>query len=306
MLNQRYSSIANLGSRSRAPGVSIEKRTLDMGKIRLAHLGVHTLRLPKEEEKNEGNNELEEIRQLCLFNSKVCREQEDKQKESVWKFLADVVQNQMNDDDKVFSGWGGKGGGALGVDTIAYFFDYYEKLGDVQMLATMFCVLSGGHRRQNKNHAWLLPKGREAVYDTYIIRYAELLYSWGLLNVRAELNKHLKFPPAQTEYSFVFGEKEHKINQRGLEVACLCPTCGTEIESKTSSYCQICGDFAFRCSICDIAVRGLFTFCEICHHGGHLNHMVEWFSTKRLCPTGCGCQCSGHIFETELLPPPVT
>jgi hypothetical protein len=206
----------------------------------------------------------------------------------------------MNDDDKIFGGWGGKGGGALGVDTIAHFFDYYEKLGDVQMLATMFCVLSGGHRNENnRNHSFLLLKGREAVYDTYIIRYAELLYSWGLLNVRAELNKHLKYPPAQNEYLFQSGEDEGKKKQTGLRIACLCPTCGTEIESKSSSYCKLCQDFAFRCSICDISVRGLFTFCEICHHGGHLNHMVEWFSTKRLCPTGCGCQCT---LSTPLTP----
>ncbi|KAL3908755.1 MAG: hypothetical protein SGILL_008364, partial [Bacillariaceae sp.] len=298
----RYSSSESQRSRSRAPGRSIEKRTLDMGKIRLAHLGVHTLRLPKEEEKHEENEELKEIHQLCLFNGNVCRHQGDAQKEGVWKLLADIVQNQMNDDDKSFSGWGGKSGGALGVDTVSHFFDFYEKLGDVQMLATMFCVLSGGHRRQNKSHAFLLPKGREAVYDTYILRYAELLFAWGQLNTRAELNKHLKFPPSQKDYTFLSGEEDRKATQTGLEVACLCPTCGTEVESKTSSYCNVCKDYAFRCSICDIAVRGLSTFCETCHHGGHLNHMVEWFSTKRLCPTGCGCQCT---FSTPFAPPQV-
>ncbi|KAL3918200.1 MAG: hypothetical protein SGILL_004350 [Bacillariaceae sp.] len=275
------------GSRSRAPGVPIEKRALDMG-----HLGVHTLRLPKEEGESKERDELDEIRQLCLFNAKICKQYGDNQKGGVWEVLSEIVQNQMNTDDKAFSGWGGKGGGALGVDTIARFFEYYEKLGDVQMLATMYCVLSGGHRNKNENRPFLLPKGREAFYDTYILRYAELLYAWGLLNVRAELNKHLQFPPTPYEYECLSGEDERKTTQPGVGVACLCPTCGTEVESNASGYCQRCRDFAFRCSICDIAVRGLFTFCETCHHGGHLNHMVEWFSKSRFCPTGCGCQCT--------------
>ncbi len=268
-----------------------------MNKIKRANLGVHTISLAEKEDKLFDNEELEEIRQLCLYNAKVCEDQNEGQKENVWTLLADIVQSQMNNDDKTFNGWGGKGGGALGVDMVSYLFEYYEKIGDVQMLATMFCVLSGGHHgSKTKNCTFFLPKGRAAVYDTYIIRYGELLYSWGLLNTRAELNKHLKFPPYRNEFEFVSGEE----GRPGLGVTCSCPNCNSEIESSTTSFCQHCKDFAFRCSICDNAVRGLFTFCEICKHGGHLNHIVDWFSNKTLCPTGCGCLCT---FSTQLSQP---
>ncbi|KAG7356776.1 zinc-ribbon C4HC2 type domain containing protein [Nitzschia inconspicua] len=310
LLMKRYSTDARAAIRPRVPGLPLEKRTLDIHKIQSANLGVHTLRIPKEDGSSE-KEELEEIRRLCLHNAKVCEELADDEKENVWKLFAETIQGQINDDDKIFSGWGGKGGGALGVDMIAHFFDYFEKLGDFQMLATMFCVLSGGHREgKSKSHGYFLPKGRDTVYDTYIIRYAELLYSWGLLNVRAELNKHLKFPPAKN-FEFEFLSREtHELSSGegknisvssfggGLALIFLCPVCQSEVPSK-SGFCFRCQDFAFRCSICDLAVRGLCTFCENCHHGGHLNHVVEWFSKQNaLCPTGCGCQCTS--FTTPL------
>jgi hypothetical protein len=39
-------------------------------------------------------------------------------------------------------------------------------------------------------------------------------------------------------------------------------------------------------------VRGLFTLCEICGHGGHVIHLTEWFARSSDCPTGCGCKCT--------------
>jgi hypothetical protein len=193
----------------------------------------------------------------------------------------------MNDDDKEFNGWGGKGGGALGVEMISNFFDYYQKKGDAQMLATMFCVLNCG-----ESSAHLLPRGRGSTYDTYILRYAELLYAWGLLNVRAEVNKHLFRKPNQNEFELLPSDDGQNEIGSTLGIVCVCPTCNTEIESITSNYCERCRDFAFRCSICDTAVRGLSTFCEECHHGGCFSHIVSWFSQNSLCPTGCGCNCT--------------
>lgn len=275
------------------------------------------MRIPIEENTAD-KEELNGIRQLCLHNATVCQELGEREKEDVWKLFAETIQGQMNDDEKVFNGWGGKGGGALGVDMIAHFFEYYEKLGDIQMLATMFCVLSGGYREDTakNNHAFLLPKGRDVIYDTYIVRYADLLYSWGLLNVRAELNKHLKYPPAK-DYEFEFlsiepqaspsgGNNDLATSQyrSGLSLNFLCPKCQTVVPSN-SGFCSGCQDYAFRCSICDMAVRGLCTFCETCGHGGHLNHMVEWFSKQNaLCPTGCGCQCSSFTTPRSSLPQP--
>ncbi|XP_064401805.1 GATOR2 complex protein MIOS-A-like [Halichondria panicea] len=35
-----------------------------------------------------------------------------------------------------------------------------------------------------------------------------------------------------------------------------------------------------------------FTWCQSCRHGGHANHIAEWFSNHQECPvTACSCQC---------------
>ena len=262
-----------------------------LGKQRVeADTGVHTLRIPRHDQKSMYLDELEEIHQLCLHNAEVSEKCNETEKESVWNLLAETAINQMNEDGKTFNGWGGKGGGALGIDMVKNFFSYYESLGDVQMLATMFCVLNGRYRQgQNANRPTLLPNGRKEVHDTYIIRYAELLYSWDLLNTRAELNKHLQRKYEQSDFRLQSAQ-EGKVEPFDLGVTVSCPKCEKDVDSRTN-YCRSCRDFAFRCSICDTAVRGLFTFCEICKHGGHLRHMVSWFSKNSFCPTGCGCQC---------------
>ena len=289
-MNQRVSVTNKMESPYIPRNSSFSSLKVDAEKYRSLDTGVHTLRIQRHVGKNNYLDELQEIHQLCSHNAEISKKCNEIEKESVWNLLAETVLTQMNEDGKIFNGWGGKGGGALGIDMVNNFFLYYEALGDVQMLATMFCVLNGRYSQdQSSDRPRLLPKCREKVHDTYIIRYSELLYSWGLLNTRAELNKHLQRKYEDNELKFQSTE-EGKEEGFDLGVIMKCPTCDNEVNSNTN-YCRHCNDFAFRCSICDIAVRGLFTFCETCKHGGHLRHMVNWFSKNSFCPTGCGCQC---------------
>ncbi|KEG10761.1 hypothetical protein DQ04_03321010 [Trypanosoma grayi] len=54
-----------------------------------------------------------------------------------------------------------------------------------------------------------------------------------------------------------------------------------------------------RCSICSDVVyvrrqcaRDSFAWCTACLHGGHANHLQEWFATHRKCPVyDCSCRC---------------
>jgi len=35
-----------------------------------------------------------------------------------------------------------------------------------------------------------------------------------------------------------------------------------------------------------------FTWCQTCRHGGHADHLLEWFESHSVCPvTGCACKC---------------
>lgn len=291
MINQRFSTQNKIGTiDGHRNDSSSGMHKIDAVQFRPSNSGDNNVVIQRNDRKTIYHNELEEIHQLCLHNAKICKNFNEIEKESVWNMLAETSITQMNLDGKIFNGWGGEGGGALGIDMVKNFFLYYEALGDFQMLATMFCVLNGRYsQKQRTNRPSLLPVCRAEVYDTYIIRYAELLYSWGLLNTRAELNKHLQRNYEQNDFQFQSTE-EGKEESFSLGVIMSCPKCGKEVDSRTN-YCRSCRDFAFRCSICDTAVRGLFTFCEMCKHGGHLSHMVNWFSKNSFCPSGCGCQC---------------
>ena len=271
-------------------------------------LGVYAIVEPKLSKDDEVVKRLENIQRICLHNANVCEGLGATDKEGVWNLLAQTVENQIDTEGKLFNGWGGNGGGALGVDLVSNLLDFYEKTRDVQMLATICCVLSGGQRYDEipPNQPYLLPQGNGACikYDAYIKKYSELLYSWGLLNVRAELNKHLNRVPSQdrevgdvvvsamvVEGSQKNTDLETAGRSPGIAVVFRCPTCGRDADFNTN-YCRNCRDFAFRCAICCNSVRGLFTVCDACGHGGHIEHMRSWFGKHTECPTGCGCTCS--------------
>ncbi|CAF2741563.1 unnamed protein product [Rotaria sp. Silwood2] len=40
-----------------------------------------------------------------------------------------------------------------------------------------------------------------------------------------------------------------------------------------------------------IPCRGIFSFCGVCFHGGHTDHIRTWFNTHHECPYGCGHRC---------------
>ena len=286
---------------NKIPASSLPHMALESNKNGGVQLGVYTLSQRRQGQEHESKNELESIRRICLHNASVCQKHKETEKENVWNLLAQTVESQMDDEGKTFNGWGGNGGGALGVDLISNLLKFYENLGDVQMLATMFCVLSGGRRNTNiEDGPYLLPQGQDEKYDSYIRRYAELLYGWGLLSTRAEVNKHLLRAPKSSGDMSQAANSAESGRSPGLAVVFMCPRCGRDADFNTN-VCRNCQDFAFRCSICDNAVRGLFTVCDICNHGGHVEHMKSWFANQTECPTGCGCTCT---FSPKMMPAP--
>lgn len=297
---------------------------LDAGGRVSEKLGVYTLRLPKLFPDDSKTKNLNEIRRVCLHNASVCADLGEIEKEGVWTLLADTIERQVTEAEKqLYNGWGGNGGGALGVELVQNLLKYYEARGDFQMLATMACVLSGGRRsrlrhpsqmRVGDDRPYLLPAGQDAKYDMYIRKYADLLYEWGLLSLRAELNKHLvRVPESHWSGSDLYrskaeglgkatGSLDENVNAEGrfpgIAVVFQCPKCSEETEFNTN-VCRNCRDFAFRCSLCDNAVQGLFTICDSCGHGGHVEHMTSWFARNIECPTGCGCVCTFVPLSSE-------
>ena len=74
-----------------------------------------------------------------------------------------------------------------------------------------------------------------------------------------------------------------------LEIFLKCK-CGKSIED--SQACNKCNNLA-ECTICGGVVKGLYSWCQGCGHGGHALHMVSWFKLNAPCPAGCGHICNG-------------
>lgn len=213
---------------------------------------------------------LKEIKQICISNASTSASFGDTEKGEVWELLAQIISSRLADLGNPFDGWGGtSGGGALGENLVGNVLRYYESLGDVQMLSTMVCVLRRGRRLsrcKDKREFSFLPPGQDEKYDNFIRRYSDLLYGWGLLNIRTELMKHLVrvLPHTESRPLCKLVESEDgppKGRSPGIAPVFSCPRCGNETELGTN-YCLSCQDYAFRCSICDESVRGLFTVCD--------------------------------------------
>ncbi|KRX08074.1 WD40-repeat-containing domain [Pseudocohnilembus persalinus] len=80
--------------------------------------------------------------------------------------------------------------------------------------------------------------------------------------------------------------------QNGLFIS-KCTKCGTIMENKDKkSQCKKCRN-TLLCSICNLPIKGLLIWCQVCGHAGHFKEMGDWFKKKKnqFCPAGCGHQC---------------
>lgn len=224
-----------------------------------------------------------EVCQLCSHNAEVCAELGESGKSDVWKLLEKVVRGQIGQHH---GGFDGSLVTTFGATVVNGILDYYENLRDVQLLATIACVLRS-HRMRASGKS-LLSRNQDIKCDSYILRYADILYGWGMLVTRAELLKHLVRPLPSADG--LYDPSVDASQRSGFGLAITCPGCDQETEFGTS-FCRTCDDNAFRCSLCDLTVRGLVSICEVCGHGGHLKCLQEWFSNHDQCPSGCGCSC---------------
>ncbi|XP_027015038.2 GATOR complex protein WDR59 isoform X4 [Tachysurus fulvidraco] len=128
-------------------------------------------------------------------------------------------------------------------------------------------------KEQHDMNKRLLDPANTLQYDDFKKCYGEILYRWGLKEKRAEVLKFVSCPP-----------EPHK----GIEFGVYCCHCRSQARG---TQCAVCKRFTFQCAICHVAVRGSSNFCLSCGHGGHTSHMMEWFRSQEVCPTGCGCHC---------------
>jgi len=209
----------------------------------------------------------------------------------------------------------GKWRQAWRMETLAHVVDFHEKKNDVQMCLQLAAVFaSGGAPAANSDLEAHLVRWTRGAADVLgrmeaFVQRAELLRASPLHKVQVitqrntslplrcayckagfEPSRGLNAPRAAREQSErrntlapssrSKGSKQIAFNPGPRRQApCLCAAC----HKRRTPSCSICGE----------DVRGLWTACHLCGHGGHIRHVREWFASgERMCPAGCGCMCA--------------
>ncbi|KAF9991561.1 GATOR complex protein wdr59 [Entomortierella chlamydospora] len=142
----------------------------------------------------------------------------------------------------------------------------------------------------------LLDPARESQHNTWRLLYAEMMYSWGLFEARTELLKFLTLKQpmnSRNKDDQSMLERVLGLEKRGPQLFNKCFECESRLFP--SYKCDFCKQMriGIKCIICHISVRGRTSVCLKCAHGGHTEHLWEWFVQEKnnVCPTGCGCEC---------------
>uniref|UniRef100_A0A914HVD6 GATOR2 complex protein WDR24 n=1 Tax=Globodera rostochiensis TaxID=31243 RepID=A0A914HVD6_GLORO len=163
------------------------------------------------------------------------------------------------------------------IPSLRALFDHYSSMGDIQMSATL-CMIMGERVVESG-----LVSAAQA--ELWLLGYLELLERLRLWRVAALLVKCCFRP---------------KINQLSIESTFMkvwCTSCRNTALSRASPRCKSCQRLHnYNCCICETRVRGLWTTCNGCGHGGHLEHLREWFAQWEQCPVpGCG-----HLVKRQM------
>lgn len=133
------------------------------------------------------------------------------------------------------------------------------------------------HNHDHEEGQWCGLDIPASLVREWYLSYLDLLYRLELWQAAAELTR-------RSDDAFI-----RSVNQSGTVVHPSCAFCRTA--SGPSSRCGKCSRSLSRCGLCEQPVRGLYAWCPGCSHGGHLTHMLDWYSRKKFCPTGCGHKC---------------
>ncbi|XP_035919644.1 GATOR complex protein WDR24 [Anopheles stephensi] len=147
------------------------------------------------------------------------------------------------------------------------------EIGDVQ---TSSCILMAlGDRR----HSLQID---ESFQENWLLSYIELLHRHQLWNEATQV----------INISWIRSVME--LNQQSTTMYTSCGQCSKQLVSATGWYCSRCKSAqSSKCSVCNGVVRGLYAWCQGCSHGGHLEHLKQWFANNSKCP-----RC-GHLCEYE-------
>eukprot|EP00731_Ephydatia_muelleri_P024253 Em0016g524a len=148
-------------------------------------------------------------------------------------------------------------------EVVASMLKFYAEKGDVQTSVSILIVLG--------------ELGKTLVSDSltkqWFSTYIDLLMQKQLWNISSLVIKLCPLPEIS------------EMNQQSTYYHITCGKCNKLIERK-GWQCSRCEKIFSTCSVCNGTVKGLFVWCQVCGHGGHLKHIRDWHKTETRCPAG--------------------
>uniref|UniRef100_A0A1I7ZEX0 WD_REPEATS_REGION domain-containing protein n=1 Tax=Steinernema glaseri TaxID=37863 RepID=A0A1I7ZEX0_9BILA len=142
---------------------------------------------------------------------------------------------------------------------------------EVEYVGDIAAIETEGHPYQADNSLLLFDPTLHDRFTDARYYYADLLYKWKLYVKCAEIMKYNT--PSDRD--------------PGILQARYCPR---PITNYHAGWPQRPVS-SIICSICQMPCKGQLLTCNYCRHGGHMEHMTDWFLKQTWCPSGCGCIC---------------
>jgi WD repeat-containing protein 24 len=137
-----------------------------------------------------------------------------------------------------------------------------SEVGDAQTPATILICL--GDRRED------LPIDK-FVQENLLQAYVDLLHRHQMWNEATEVINISWIPTVS------------QLNEQSTVIQTTCGECGRTLQK--GWYCKHCKSTdPSKCVVCHLVVKGVFAWCSGCCHGGHLEHLQQWFLTNPRCP----------------------
>ncbi|XP_008206371.1 GATOR complex protein WDR24 isoform X2 [Nasonia vitripennis] len=147
---------------------------------------------------------------------------------------------------------------------------HHANIKDIQTAACVLVAL--GNRRKDLNIEM-------ALQEHWLLEYLDMLGRFKLWEVSTRIIQLAWIPSVS------------QLNQQSTTIHACCSSCTKPLQ-RSAWLCDRCHSSKHAlCSICHQVVRGIYAWCQGCTHGGHVNHMSEWFNSNKQCPTGCGHMC---------------
>lgn len=234
--------------------------------------------------RDNGRKLIQERVDCCRANAQLMEELFPNRRSwaQIWSLLAVSLEVYNLADNGGFMSWQRS---SLGRNLVDKVLQHLVAVNNLQMWAAVICLLGGSKKVSTMISPSVFPvvvpgsaqepaslKLMEAALDCKIDAYWNILSRWGYGYLAVEV--------AKARSSVVFQWRDT------LDVL------GVTVESPESAESdEDDEDDVMQCSVCHDKVLSLYLPCGICGHGGHVQHLANWFTMQEECAAGCGCHC---------------